>query len=283
MKRAQIYLLFFISAIYTPAQNLNYIGSFGKFSNANSFSINPAGIIFAADNEKNEIYKIDTLGITLKSIGGYGWGESAFDDPADIFATTLNIYVTDRNNHRVQIFDKDLNYLSQFKTNESENENLQFAYPSCASVSNQGDLYILDSDNTRILKYGLSGNFLQQIGGNDAGEYSLSNPINFAISDDGKLFVIDNDKIFVFDQYGTGLAKIEMGIEAYNLSIGRNKILLNSVDQIKIIDFNNPQNGFKIFDSAQLQIDSPIKEAIIFNYKLYVLTGSTIHVYNFSK
>ena len=283
MKRAQIFflLLFFTTAV--TAQELNYIGSFGKFSSANSFSINPAGIIFAADNEKNEIYKIDTLGITLKSIGGYGWGESTFDDPADIFATTLNVYVTDKNNHRIQIFDKDLNYLSQFKTNESENEKLQFAYPACAAVSNQGDLYILDSDNTRILKYGLSGNFLLQIGGNDAGEYSLTNPINFAISDDGKLFVIDSDKIFVFDQYGTGLTKIEMGIEAYNLSIGSNKILLNSVDQIKIIDLNNLQDGFKIFDSAQLEIDSPIKEAILFNNKLYVLTDTTIHVYNFAK
>lgn len=282
MNRAFIYFLLIILTNAVTAQELNYIGNFGKFSSANSFSINPAGIIFAADNEKNEIYKIDTLGITLKSIGGYGWGESAFDDPADIFATTLNIYVTDKNNHRIQIFDKDLNYLSQFKTNESENEDLQFAYPACAAVSNQGDLYILDSDNTRILKYGLSGNFLLQIGGNDAGEYSLSNPINFAISDDGKLFVIDSDKIFVFDQYGTGLAKIEIGIEAYNLAIGRNKILFNNIDIIKIVDLNNLHDGFKIFDSAQLEINSPIKEAILFNNKLYVLTSSEIHVYNFA-
>ena len=283
MKRAQIYFFLFFLTIVIKGQNLNYTGNIGKFSSASSFSINQAGFVFVADNEKNEIYKFDTLGTQLKFIGGYGWNESAFDNPSDIFSTTLNVYVTDKNNHRIQIFDKDLNYLSQFKTDKSENADLQFAYPECCAVSNQGDLYILDSDNSRILKYGLSGNFLLEIGGNNAGDYSLSNPMSFVISGDGKIFVIDSEWIFVFDQYGTGLLKFEMGIEAFNLSISKNKILLNSSDHIKIIDLKNLQGQNKIIDSSQLQIDTPIKKAILYNNKLYVLTETAIRVYGFVK
>lgn len=275
-------LLFFISAVL-QAQEFNQENVIGNFSHTSSFSINQAGFIFVAERDKNEIYKIDTLGTVLKSIGGYGWGESSFDNPADIFATTLNVYVTDKNNNRIQIFDKDLNYLSQFKTDKSENSDFQFAYPECSAVSNQGDLYILDSDNSRILKYGLTGNFLLEIGGNNAGDYSLSNPLNFAISDDGKLFVIDSDMIFVFDQYGTGLLKFEMGFDAFNLSINKNKILLNSADRVKIIYLNNIAAGSKIIDPTQLQLNNSIKEAILYNNKLYVLSETTIHVFSFIK
>ncbi|MBU2491408.1 MAG: NHL repeat-containing protein [Bacteroidetes bacterium] len=281
MKRALIYFLFYLFSISAYAQNYTLIGEIGQFSNASSFSINPAGFIYIADLGKNEIYKMDTLGTKLKFIGGFGWSESAFDNPSDIFATTLNVYVTDKNNSRIQIFDKDLNYLSQFKTDKSENPDLQFAYPECSVVSNQGDLYILDSDNSRILKYGMSGNFLLEIGGNDAGEFSLSNPVNFAISGEGKLYVIDKDMIFVFDQYGTGLFKISIGMDADNISISKDKLLINDTDKIQIIDFKKLNDGIITIDSSQLNIDTPIKGSILSGGKLYVLTETTIQIFEF--
>jgi len=83
---------------------------FGKFSNAVSFSINPVGSIYITDADKNEIIKLDTLGNELNRIGGYGWNPAAFDFPADIFAQTLKVYVADKNNNRIQVFDKDLNF-----------------------------------------------------------------------------------------------------------------------------------------------------------------------------
>lgn len=281
MKRAQIYFFFFILTTATFAQSLAIRGEIGNFEDASSFAINPAGYIFVADKEKNEIYKFDTLGNQLKFIGGYGWSESSFDYPSDIFATTLNVYVTDKNNHRIQIFDKDLNYLSQFKTDDSENSDLQFGYPECAAVSNQGDLYILDTDNSRILKYGLSGNFLLEIGGNDAGNYSLSNPKSFAVSEAGKIFVIDSENITIFDQYGTGLGKMDIDFEAVHLSISKNLIFLNSDSEIKLIDLMNPQSGLLNIKMEKPIADISIKKAIQFNNELYVLTENSILIYNY--
>ena len=129
----------------------------GKFTDASSFSYNPSGFFYVADRHTNEIFKIDTLGNIIKYIGGYGWDESNFDDPIFIFSTLLNVYVTDKNNHRIQIFDKDLNYITQLsnKNLESTNKNLEnskFGYPLGCVVSSMGDFFVLDSENKRILK-----------------------------------------------------------------------------------------------------------------------------------
>ena len=110
---ATIFLsLLFITSTF--CQSYNYISSFGDFSNTASFYINSAGNIYITDSGNNQVFKYDTLGNLLKETGGYGWKEDTFDDPVDIYATPLNIYVCDKNNHRIQRYDKDLNSRPNF-------------------------------------------------------------------------------------------------------------------------------------------------------------------------
>ncbi|OGU54714.1 MAG: hypothetical protein A2V66_01160 [Ignavibacteria bacterium RBG_13_36_8] len=277
------YFLFFISFYITiQAQSLQFVSFIGDFSDASSISINPAGYIFIADKNTNEIYKLDTLGNVLKSIGGYGWSEYSFDQPTDIFATTLNVYICDRNNHRIQIYDKDLNFLSGFSSNGSDNQNITFEFPTCSAVSNQGDLYLLDSDNSRILKYNLRGEFLLEIGSYDAGDFMLSNPISFSISSDNNLYLIDGNQMIIFDQYGMGLDKIDLGFEPNNINITFSKIVISNHDTIKFGDLNSP-----IFVLNDLfgypELENKIIDANIFKNKLYVLQPGRITVYNISK
>ena len=183
------------------AQSFNFIKEFGNFKESSALSVTQGYNIYVSDTDKNEIYKFDNSGRQISSIGGYGWDIEAFDEPIDIFATPLNIYVTDKNNNRIQIFDRELNFLSLFKTHENEAQEFSFSYPTCAAISTNGDLLILDSDNSRILKYDLNGNYLQQIGNYDAGSYKLNDPVKFSISRDGRIFVLDGNEIFVFDQF----------------------------------------------------------------------------------
>ncbi len=69
---------------------------------------------------------------------------------------------------------------------------------------------MLDSDNYRILKFSLNGDFLIEIGAQDAGAFALSNPKNFTLDNDGNIFVLDEDQIKVFDQYGNGKLKFKI-------------------------------------------------------------------------
>ena len=110
MIRTLVFYIILITQFSSSAQQFELVGEIGEFENASSFFINQTGFIFISDIQRNEISKYDTAGNKIISIGGYGWNESSFDEPVDIYATTLDVYVTDMNNHRIQIFDKLANY-----------------------------------------------------------------------------------------------------------------------------------------------------------------------------
>ena len=139
MKKTLLLVLFL--SVCAFSQTFKYQGSIGVFDEASAISINATGFIFVADKATNMIYKLDTLGKALVSIGGYGWQTASFDEPVDIFSSTLDVFVSDKNNHRIQRFDKDLNFVSQLYKREAKNQNARFGYPLGCAVSNLGDLY----------------------------------------------------------------------------------------------------------------------------------------------
>lgn len=276
-------LIILFSLIFaTTALSQSYIltTEFGNFYSAKSFIITSSGMIYVTDTGKNEIIKLDTLGNELKRIGGYGWSASAFDEPSDIYANALNVYVADKNNNRIQIFDKDLNFISEFNTKKIENENYRFSYPTSVSVSGQGDFYVLDSDNLRILKYNLTGDFVASIGGYDAGNFSLSNPLQAAVSSYDFIYVLNPPDLVIFDRFGNGYSKIPLNRDAENLSISFNNLCLNSPEGIQIFKLTRDSAIPELSDYFEPGLGERIQEAMIFNSRLYVLTPSGIKVYS---
>ncbi len=277
MKRKYQILLYFFLVLKCFGQNLNSNPQIHIFKAANSFSINDGSIFFVTDSDKSEIVKLDTLGNLIKVIGGFGWQESSFDYPSDIFGSTLNVYVADMNNDRIQIFDKDLNFLSSIKGN-NQNYDYSFRYPSCVSVSNQGDLFILDSDNTRILKYNLRGEYLLQIGGFDAGNYSLSNPIKFALTQNENVLVIDNNDLVLFDQFGNGISKTHLDFNPVNINSTYYGVTLTDGKNVYYsnADSKYESDSFKMFTPAS---EMNVKDALLFKSKLYILTPNSIQIF----
>jgi len=274
-------ILFFDSGF---SQEFRFNSSFGKFRNASSFYINSAGFIYVSDIGSDEIYKLDTLGNMEKEIGGYGWDEEAFDDPVDVFATPLNVYVSDKNNHRIQRFDKDLNFISQLSARENAPLNEQFGYPLGCVTSSQGDLFILDSENKRIIKFDLFGNFIQNFGGYEAGEYMLNSPERLAISGNNNIYVLDGDDIKIFDQFGNGAAVFPAETKLNNIKIIFSNLTVNNEDEIFFADLKNPSlilNKLILKDYPEDYKEKPeIICSLIFNDKLYILTSKEILVYS---
>ncbi len=271
-----VLIVFFIltnSLIF--GQNVIFEREFGNFSNAEAFSITPNEFIYVTDTETNEVYKINLTGEVLKFIGGYGWGSSAFDLPVDVFATTLSVYVTDKNNDRIQFFDKDLNYLSELDSDILRSDNA-FRYPTSAVVSPVGDFFVLDSDNSRILKFDLNGNFTTEIGSYDAGMFSLADPVKFDISSDSRLFVLDGRYIKIFDQFGGGLNKIPIEPGAANIHIRSDILLVIYSNKISMLDLRNTGLGMRELFFAELY---DLKDAVVYKNKLFALTSNSILVY----
>jgi hypothetical protein len=261
------------------AQSFEFVKSFGEFERATSFYITAAGFIYVTDTDLDEAFKIDTLGNLIKSFGGYGWSDNSFDDPIDIYADPLTIYITDMNNHKIKRFDKNLNFISALYKRESENQEEQFGYPlSCAS-SNQGDLYILDSENNRVVKLDIFGNFIQNFGGFDAGKYQLKNPKSLAVSSNSNIFVLDDMDLIVFDQYGNGIGKLTTEINLNTIRILFDQVTINSDDEILFADLKNSELKFIKLELSGIEDFPEIVSSIIFSDKLYVLTPQTILIF----
>lgn len=277
------FLILFCSAAVFP-QNYRYVDSIGKFKDATSFCINSAGIIYLTDASTDEVYKLDTLGNILKYTGGYGWNQSEFDHPSSVFATPLNVYVSDKNNHRIQRFDKDLNFISQLDTRENDNRAERFGYPLGCVTSLQGDLYVLDSENKRIIKFDLFGNFSQNFGGYDAGLYQLSNPIQLAVSPSNNVYVLDDStKIVVFDQYGNGTGIITLKGKNSGLSINYNNLTVNSSKDIYLSVLNSDNTKITKLVLGGYEGDAKFISSTVFGSRLYVLTAKSILIFEAAK
>lgn len=277
-----IALLVLFSSNLLYSQTFTYQSSIGKFKNASAFTINSAGVIYVSDAATDEIFKMDTLGNIMKYVGGYGWDEGDFDKPVDVFANPLSVYVADKNNHRIQRFDKDLNFISLLYTRGNDNQDEHFGYPLSAVASNQGDLFILDSENKRILKFDLFGNFVMNFGGFDAGAYALSDPKKMVVSSANNLYVLDGQKIIEFDQYGNGLNIIQTITNYISITLISENMLLNTNDRIIMTNLELPE-----FKFSEIKIDDagfkPIVSSLIFQGKLYILNPEEIRIYNLVK
>lgn len=276
-------ILFLLLANSVFSQTFSYRYSIGKFKSASAFTITSAGIIYVADASSDEIYKLDTLGNYLKDVGGYGWDEGTFDQPADVFANPLSVYVSDKNNNRIQKFDKDLNFISSLYTRESDNPAERFGYPLSAVTSNQGDLFILDSENKRILKFDLFGNFILNFGGFDSGTYALVKPKKMVVSSSNILFVLDGRKIVLFDQYGNGVNEIKTDFDLKSINLMFNNLLINTDDKILMSNLKTGIFKFSELRTEDEETASGIVSSLIFNGKLYVLFPDEIRIYSLVK
>ncbi len=270
-------LIWYLSVSVVFSQNLNFIKEFGKFKSAVSFTLDLNSNFYVADQLENSIYKLDSLGNDLLDIGGYGWEAATFDNPINVFTNTLSVYVADKNNDRVQRFDKDLNFLSEYH-GSGENSNYEFAYPTCVVISNIGDLFILDSDNNRILKFNLTGEFLYEIGGNDAGNLAINNPKNFTTDNKGNLFVLDDSIIKVFDEYGNGQFEFKPIIETEKIKFFRDNLWL--INKSSVVEFSMSERKiiYKFENFPNLK-DEEIVDIEVNNNNLFLLTSHRILKY----
>ena len=102
------------------------------------------------------------------SIGGLGKGNAKFDLPNGLRISQYNeIYVCDSNNHRVQIFDLDLNF-KRASGNQGSGKS-QLSAPTDINFDSSGNVYIVDSWNNRIQVFTHDDQHIQVIGNQTLG------------------------------------------------------------------------------------------------------------------
>jgi len=184
----------------------------GKFNNPLALAISKGKIVYVVDTDNHRIQLFDLSGSFIKSIGGFGFKDDQFDSPRDIWVDSIiNIYVADYNNRRVQRYDRNMNFLNSFYSNEGEEADFQFAEVASCAVSSQNDLFILDHDEYKIIKFKRDGSAERSFGRFESGQNELEYPEQLEIWGVDKLLVTDSalDAVFIYDLFGTFIRKIE--------------------------------------------------------------------------
>ena len=88
------------------------VGRTGQFDRPTDVTWDSHGNIFVADGYNNSrVVKISPEGKWLKTVGTWGKGQDQFNLLHSIAADAAdNIYIADRSNWRIQVYDNDLNY-----------------------------------------------------------------------------------------------------------------------------------------------------------------------------
>ena len=259
--------------------------SIGSFQRATRIVVGAQGTIYVLDADENKVLLFSNLQDAPKTLGGFGWSSSSFDKPTGVATDGVNVYISDFGNHRIQRFDRDFNYISSLSTRDTSDVSSRFGYPLDIALSEIGDLFILDGENIRILKFNSQNLFERSFGDINSGKGKLQNPMKL-IATNSRIFVGEKNKIIVFDYFGNYLGSIGDGIVS-NLNgflILTNELVAASNDTIwwftregalrKISSLNNMISGDRI---------DQIQDIACKGEQLFILSQHRIHVFKMSK
>ena len=143
------------------------------------------------------------------SFGKYGSSVGMFSSPWGVAVNSKDeIAVTDCFNHRVQIFNRDGNYIRSF--GRQGHKAGEFCYPKGITFHKNGNIFVAESGNHRIQIFSGEGEYVGMFGGKGSLDYQLSNPWGLSVDSDGNIIVADSDNklIKIFSPNGKFLMKI---------------------------------------------------------------------------
>lgn len=174
-------------------------------------STNPSGI--AADAQGN-IYVTSASGhsITKYSKGGsclasrerQGSKLGELTHPCGLHVIDGEVYVCDRNNCRIHVFNRDLQPIRTFGCQGRNSGELHWPYD--ITQDSKGHVYVSDCDNHRVQVFDKKGQFLRMFGSRGSEQSKLKRPMGVTVSQDGRhVFVseYDNHRVSVYKTDGT--------------------------------------------------------------------------------
>ena len=157
------------------------IRTFGSRGDRLHEMIRPAGIATDdADNiyvsSQNKLQKFTSRGELIKCSREKGKKEGEFDIPRGLTLYDNEVYVCDNNNHHIQIFDLDLNFVRSIGSHgEGRGE---FDAPRDIKFDTAGNMYVAEWGNERVQVLDRSGQFIREFG-----EGKLKRPSGLHIAD----------------------------------------------------------------------------------------------------
>jgi hypothetical protein len=127
--------------------------------------------------------KFDKNGKFLLQWGSPGKGNGQFNTVHSVdIDRNRRVYVSDRGNMRIQIFDENGKYLDQFGG---------LRQPQHVMVTADGNLAIIGGNNNKVVKYDLGGKMITSWGTQGTFPGGIWNPHQFSVDSDGNLYIAE--------------------------------------------------------------------------------------------
>jgi hypothetical protein len=154
------------TGINGPAKNPHPTGRVGTFDRETDVAFDSQGNIFVSDGYGNSrVVKISPDGHWLKELGTWGHDQDQFSTPHGIATDAQNnVYVADRGNRRIQVYDNNLNFQKTITG---------IGAPWSLCVTNTTPQYMFTGDGAtgKIFKMDMSGKVVGMfVTGQDHGE-----------------------------------------------------------------------------------------------------------------
>ncbi|MCZ7558587.1 MAG: NHL repeat-containing protein [Bacteroidia bacterium] len=174
---------------------------FGDFTSAHAIVMDQFGDVYVSDAGSSMLRKFSIKGALLAEIGGHGWDVTQFDQLRGIDASLgVAVYAADRGNRRIVRLDRNLNVVASLGTEDAA---LDVGYPIDVAASSFETLFILDGENARVLAVNGFSSVARSFGGIEAGEGRLRNPVALAQAGSERLYVLEAERVVVFDLFGS--------------------------------------------------------------------------------
>jgi tetratricopeptide (TPR) repeat protein/sugar lactone lactonase YvrE len=180
-------------------QNEKIVGEIKvKDLNPVAIAVDKGGALWVVDKNSLRIVKLDESGTVLTSIGSKGSKKGQLNEPTDIaIASNGDIYVSDRGNNWVQVFNNDGGFVKAI----TRSNKAALDEPSAIALDPADNLYVLDKGRSVVSAFSAKGEPLLEFGKGKGESVDLSKPVALMATVD-EVFVLDANLVRVFSPQG---------------------------------------------------------------------------------